>query len=740
MLAPDWTWPSAVPLVLAAVALLWVPGAALAAGLGAGRWPAVALGPLMTTGLVSVGGIITPFLGLRWTRPVAVAWLLLPPLLAWGVRLLLPRLGVLRRHAGARPRSDARPRVGVESRNGVESRVGAAQQVGARSRGAARPWSLAAPPVRWWEVAAGCVVAVLVAVRVFRSATVRPGNIPQQSDQIYHLGLVRWMLDNGNISSLTADGFNFPDEPRFYPAAFHDLAATLVQFTGAPVVVAENVLLLVACALVYPLAMMFLLNTLFPGRRGLVALAGALALAFTGSPWKVMVWGAVWAQAFGTVFIPAVVGVYGWGLHQMFTRQHWGSAALLLAVGLPAITLAHPSALFGAAAGCLVLSVAFALRHALAGPRDVRRWLPVAGFLALAVLGPVAATGWAPRGLSLPGDRSLSLTRTVIGVLTFWGESHLATQIASAGLFLFALIGMVVCVRGSRRGDWWLAATGVIFIVLGSLLDAHGTAWVWPWTWPWYNWAFRVQGVTDVYALALVAIGAAALLGRASRLRRAVRPAAGPVGPVAGPGVRAVADPVGPATPTGVGPAAQHAIGPAAGPVAGLLSGLAAGLVLAGVLAIVVVQSKAAIRLVGPLYKLSGTAAWITTDKAEALTELSRRMPADAVVAANPWRGGQFLYLLGPQRTAIPTEKTYGDDVGLISHGLADVMSDPAVCAAVERQGVTYVITGGNMTAGNEQWYGKYAAVDEVSTAGGFRVVAHVDPYTLWSVPACPAR
>ncbi|WOP20097.1 DUF6541 family protein [Raineyella sp. LH-20] len=660
MLAPDWTWFTAVPVVLAIVALLWVPGSALALGLGAGRWPSLALAPLMTTGLVSVGAILTALAGVRWGLGAVLLWLVGVPVVVCGVRFVLVRVG-------------------------------------------RRPWRFDAPAVRWWEAAVGLAVAVVVAAYVFQAGTVRPGNIPQQSDQIYHLGLVRWMLDTGDLSSLTADGFNYPDAPRFYPAAFHDVAATVVLLTGAPIVVVENSLLLVSCGLVFPLGMMLLLNTLVAADRRLVVLTGVLALAFTGSPWKVMVWGAVWAQAYGSVFIPGLLAVYGWGLRQVFVGRNWGSAALLFAVAVPGISLAHTSATFGAAAGGLVLSVAVALQHALREPRSVRRWLPFAGAVALAVVGPLAATRLAPGGLAQQGAKDFSPTKTLLGVVTFWGEPQTPARLAGIGLFLLFLVGVVACLR--RGKDWWLAATGLVFVVLGSALDAVGTGAVWPWTWPWYNWAFRVQGVTDIYALALVVVGAGAVLARTRRLGGASR-AGGEDG--------------------------TRRLRPGAV--------IASGLVLAAVLAIVAVQARAAARLISPFYRRAGAAAWITPEKARALVTLSAQMPPDAVVAANPWRGGQFLYLLGPQRTVIRTEKVYGSDVSQISDGLKRVTTDPAVCAAVKRQGVGYVITGGTMTTGNEQWYAKYAAIDEVGEQGGFRVVARADPYTLWAVPDCRVR
>lgn len=642
MLAPDWTWWTAVPIVLAAVAMLWVPGTVFAAGLGSGRWPAVALAPLMTTSLVAVGGVLTALVGVRWGIGAVLFWLAAVPALVWLVRWSIARTG-------------------------------------------REPWRFEAPPVRWWEVAIGLATAVLIAVWVFHSATVRPGNIPQQSDQIFHLGLVRYMLDSGNISSLTADGINNPDTAPFYPAALHGLAATLVLLTGAPIVIVQSSLLLVSCALVFPIGMMLMLNTLVATDRRLVLLTGVLSSIFPYFPWRIMAWGALWSQMFGSVFIPTVIAVYGWGLLQAFRRRNWGSAALLFLVALPGITLGHTSATFAAAAGAILFSIAVSLRHAIGAKRGVIGWVPLGGFVLVGVVGPIAGALVAPSGLNRTSSVAMPTSKIVIGLLTFWSDRGDPQQWAGFAITVLAVVGCIVLLR--RGHDWWLPATAIVFMAVASVVTARGTQLVWPLTWPWYNWAFRVFGVTAIFALAVMIVGLSWVLTLSRRM--------GWVG------------------------------------IAWIM------LVSLALVPLMVVQLRTVVALVGKEYKTTGKAAWITDEKADALRTLSQRMPADAVVAANPWRGAEFLYVIGPQRSVIPSEKSYSHDIDLLAAALKNVTTNPEVCRAVTRQHVTHVITGGTIVSGNDKYYFKYAAVDEVNEQGGFRVVARADPYTLWKVPEC---
>lgn len=638
MLAPDWTWLTSAPVILAAVALFWIPGSLLGAALGAGRWPSIAMAPVLTTSLISVGGILCGAVGIRWALgPILLFCLLLPAILLL-IRLLVKR-----------------------------------------------PPRLDAPAVRVGEVLAGGAVAALVAIVTVLGGITHPGDIPQQPDAIFHLGAVRYFLDTGSISSLTANGFNAPDAPGFYPAALQGVTATLVVLTNAPIVIAMQAVLLVTAALIWPLGLIFMTGVFFPGQRNLLLVSGALASVIPGFPFLLLVWGPLWPLEFGFAQIPAVVAVLVLGLAQGFGRKSWLSAALLVVATLPGISLAHTSATFAV----LVTGFAFAagqswrFAHESERGRGASRWAPlgtlVAGGLAFFYLSTkVASQGM----LETSYGRVQGQVQALVDMLILWSPRHSIFPIGGSAVLLLILFGALYALV-SRRGAS-LVVSWAVFMVLGYLTSFLPGSLTWQFTWPWYNLPIRLQGVAAIYGVPLAALGSVWLLHQ----MRSRWVATGAV------------------------------------------------VVLAG---IVLVQILMNAFVLAKVYGFGGTYALVNSGEVAALREFSRRMPDNAVVAADPWKGGMFLYVVGPEETLVHTVQSRGVDMDLVAAGLDRVRSDPAVCAAVHRQRVTYAITGGApyVSAGNQ--VKAYAGIDAVSTAKGFRVVDRSGPYTLWKVPDCQA-
>ncbi|WOQ16443.1 DUF6541 family protein [Raineyella sp. W15-4] len=694
MLAPDWSWWGSVPVILAALALLWIPGTLLAAGLGAGRWPSIALAPVLTTALVAVGGIVCGAAGIHWgLGPLLVVGLGLP-LVVLVVRLLLARV---------------RPR-------GVWPRLGA-------------------PDVPVLEIVVGGGIAAVVAATTVVRGLAHPGDFPQQPDTIYHLGLVRYFLDSGSISSLTADGFNHPSMPSFYPAAFHGLAASLVLLTQAPVIIVVQSLLVVTAAVVWPLGLMFLMGALFPGNRPVVLVSGVLASAIPGFPFLVSVWGPLWPVEYGYALIPAVLAVVGLGLADVFGLSHglgpagtsgpshgsgrvqrsgrrsWVSAGLLFLVALPGITLAHPSATYAAAAGGVALAAAACWRYAReprrteaeepmertgaeepAGVEEPtgktrraawNRWIPLGALVLAVVVGFLVSARVAPAGLRETSYDRVDPPAALIGLVSLWAPRPERYQIAGSAVLVLILLGAVATLV-RRRGIWLLPVWGA-FMVLGYLTSYQPGSLTWPFTWPWYNLPVRLQGVAAVFGVPLAALGVTWLLRLLSGRLRVLQ-----------------------------------------------------AVVIIGVAVVAGVQIRSNASEIAKVTRFGGDYAWVNAGELSALREFSRVLPDDAVVAADPWMGGMFLYLVGPEDTVIHTEKSWGTDVDLMASGLDRVRADPAVCSAVRRERVAYVITGGtpHITAGDST--AAYVGIDDVAAAGGFRVVDRAGPYTLWAVPECP--
>lgn len=230
MLAPDWTWWSAVPAVLAVIALLLIPGGLLLRVLGVRDPRAWGAAPLLSTSIVTVGGIVASWLSIAWGLPALLGSVALACLVAEGLRRLI----------------HSEPR-------------------GAEDRG------LLDVPAAMLGLSTGLAVAATI----FLAASGSPGAIPQQPDPILHLGITETFVEDRDISALTGLRFMAEDDAGFYHAAIHGIAATVALVTGAPSAVAMSSTVLVVVALVFPAGMLLLVPS-SPGwqRRSPLACGG----------------------------------------------------------------------------------------------------------------------------------------------------------------------------------------------------------------------------------------------------------------------------------------------------------------------------------------------------------------------------------------------------------------------------------------------------------------------------------
>ena len=234
--------------VLIAVLLLTVPGAVVARA-GGLRWPlAVAVGPVLTYGVVGLA--IVPFgaLGVRWNAGSAAAVLLALTALAAGLRSLIAR--------------DAAP---------------------ARSR----------PSGPELTAAAGVLLgAIAIGLAAWRGMP-HWQSIPSTWDAVWHANTVRWILDTGQASPTHMGELRNVETQAalYYPSAFHALAAVLAQLTGAAATSAYTLSALAAAVWLFPLSAglltwQLLINRSTPWRTaGAAATAAALSASFTAVPY-----------------------------------------------------------------------------------------------------------------------------------------------------------------------------------------------------------------------------------------------------------------------------------------------------------------------------------------------------------------------------------------------------------------------------------------------------------------------
>ncbi len=238
--------------VLIAVLLLAVPGAAIA-GAGGLRWPlALAVGPVLTYGVVGLA--IVPFgaVGIRWDTLSALAALTVVAAVLLGWRAAAVRYGGSRRRDGG-------PRLG-----GPELTAAAGVLVGAAAIGYAA-WR----GMPNWQ------------------------SIPSTWDALWHANIIRWVLDTGQASPTHLGEFRNVETQAalYYPSAFHALAALLAQLTGAAPTTAYTLSALAAAVWLFPLSAGLLTWKLLIGRTtrwraaGAAATAAALSASFTAVPY-----------------------------------------------------------------------------------------------------------------------------------------------------------------------------------------------------------------------------------------------------------------------------------------------------------------------------------------------------------------------------------------------------------------------------------------------------------------------
>jgi hypothetical protein len=130
--------------------------------------------------------------------------------------------------------------------------------------------------------------------------------------------------------------------------------------------------------------------------------------------------------------------------------------------------------------------------------------------------------------------------------------------------------------------------------------------------------------------------------------------------------------------------------------------------------------------------------SWGSPESLAALRALAPHIPAHTLVAANPWRGATYLYVVSGRTMLIPTEKALNTpDRVTLAKRLDRVGRSRQVCTLAERLGVQYVIVGGALHGDGEAELERYAGIDGVPLSTAFERVASSGDYTLYRRTAC---
>ncbi len=484
-------WLTAAPWFVLVVAIVLVPGLAIAYAAGlrgpAGWGVAPALG--MTS--LTLGTVLAPFLGLVWTPWYVVLAALIGVLVALATR------------GWSVPRARS---------SGAAEAVGRTRTDPRRTR-----WTALA------GVAVGAVTVLVAAVPGMGS----PGELVDSTDVVAHLNRIRQYLSDGNLSSLGSGG------KAGYPSGFHDVAVTAAQLVpglaaGDGIVTAANLTALAAAAVVWPLGLVALARLSF-GRSSVVLLsAGLVAGAMTTFPYILMGWGVLWPNLFATALLPGVLGpaLVAVGVVGPVAGLSRRGAVVSTIAALPGLTLTHPNALV---ALVLLVVLAFGTRLVLLVQRGsgVQRHRAAALLTTLAIV-VVAGLLAAPR-----------LSRQVADTASYdWGASEpfgaslrdvalLGLQVDRMpwGLLVIVALGMVACARVARLR--WVLVGWVACILLFLVAATGHPGWGALVTGYWYNDKVRLAALAAVPTALLAVAGTQWLARGVERALTSFSPPAG---------------------------------------------------------------------------------------------------------------------------------------------------------------------------------------------------------------------
>ncbi len=584
--------------------------------------------------------------------------------------------------------------------------VGALLGVGAGRRTPLRPGLAVPAPLgrrgRWALGLSLAVAAVLLAGPMLAGMGA-PDRPEQAWDALFHLNGVAVVRETGNASSFGAlaplyGGGTSP----YYPVVWHAVAAVAPGL--GDVAAAANIQNLVISAVVWPLGLAALTRVAAPGLAAALV-APVLAASFVAFPAVVLTVLAPWPFGLSVAVLPGALGVLLVALRSRWLWRTKLAAVLALAVAAGGVVLSHGSGVFSllVLAGPVVVVVLV---------RQARQWWVVGRprVVAVSVIGVIALiVAVVTIALRLPSlQTTLNYERS--GASTYWpalgriildapmvfdyGPQGAGNLVVTA----LTLLGAGVCLR-RRHGRWlvlaWLSTVLLVLLAAGPPQNpVRGL------TGFWYTQAARIAPLAVIPAVVLGAIGLTALAGALARRL----------------------------------PARSRS--PRAG------AGLALPVVLLAVVAVATSGMRWDLkeRITASVYE-PGQIAWgtmLSGPELELMDRIGAELPPDALVLGDPFNGSAYLPALAGVDVVYPQlASVRGADAKFLEHSFNALHTDPRVCEAVRRLGVTHVYNDTALGTDGVKTNRRTNGLRFLDTSAGFERVDSGGTATVWRLTAC---
>lgn len=295
-------------------------------------------------------------------------------------------------------------------------------------------------------------------------------------DNFTHLNDLRAFSDSGVWSSLETDKYAtapanavpFNDVGGgFYPAAWHDIVATVSDLLAVDFLIVANALNAAIVGVIFPAGSYLIMKVLFPRSRRTIVAGSIITMSFSAFPWAYFLYGPYVANLLGQAMLPAALGIFMLFLENGLVRRKLPSFCIYGLVASIGLALSHPNTvftafLFLAAYGCHYVNGLVKRSKRIDDSRRKRaQVLAVGGFIACVAVVWVVC-------MNLPFLHSVvyfrrSINATVPRALfTIAALSLSISSRPSVFLAFVSLVGFIICVRRDR---WWILAPCIVMVL-----------------------------------------------------------------------------------------------------------------------------------------------------------------------------------------------------------------------------------------------------------------------------------
>ncbi|THJ65957.1 hypothetical protein E8P82_09935 [Arthrobacter echini] len=543
---------------------------------------------------------------------------------------------------------------------------------------------------------AGGVASALNLILIFGS----PSNLAQRYDNVYHLNAVRWVLEQGDASTLTLGRILNPTaDIAVYPAAWHGFAALIVDVTNQPIPVAVNALNIVIASLVWPVGVMLLARIVFGAQAVLIALTGVFSAGFTAFPIGLIDFGPLYPNLLSYAVLPAALAL---AILMLKVRPRddntYGVILLAFLTAIIALMFAQPNGFTALLALSLPVAIFSWFRWVRAGlsRRGGRGILLPLLIAALFVTGFIVT--W--RALLIGYDTWQPFTRyaSAIGQAITSAPHERGVPVVIA---VCTAVGLIRLIRDGGYG-WLLGLYGVVVALYAVSAAEPRGALRYVVVGSWYQDPQRLASLLPLPTVLIAAFGASGiLLWLWARL-------------------------------LSVSSAPSRGLKVAAGTVVALVAVLGGLGSQRGPIDEMVAESR-------QNHTWEGNPTILSLDELALLERLDDEVPEDAVIAVNPWNGGALAYAISGRAVTQyhMSSRPLPPDLSVLAQNLDDARYRSEACAIAREERVEYVLDFGDFYLLDLPEAENYPAFDDIDDPSALELVDEEGDARLYRVASC---